>query len=198
MVVSHIQYVDDAIFVGSCSVENAKNLTMILRWFEFSLGLKVNLNKRKLFSYDVKSCEINLVSHSTNYSVRSLLFTYSDLPVEASMDRIVHLNLLINKFHFKLWKWKAFTLSFGGWLTLRKSILGSLGTFRFSLYKAFSKVMKCLEKIRMRLLWDGDFKKACIACDKILASKERGGLGIGSLKVQTVALLSKWWLWFKK
>lgn len=36
-----------------------------------------------------------------------------------------------------------------------------------------------------------------IAWDKISASKERGGLGIGNLKAQNIAMLGKWWWRFK-
>ena len=37
-----------------------------------------------------------------------------------------------------------------------------------------------------------------VAWDKLLNNKEKGGLGLGSLQAQNVALLSKWWWCFKK
>lgn len=116
------------------------------------------------------------------------------------MARAAYWNPLIEKFQAKLSKWKSATLSFGGRLTLCKAVLGSLGTFYFSLFKAPSKVIKALEKIRMRFFWGGDMEKrkiTWIAWDKISTSKERGGLGIGSLKAQNIAMLGKWWWRFK-
>nr|KAJ0217427.1 hypothetical protein LSAT_V11C300117800 [Lactuca sativa] len=43
--ISHLQYADGVIFLGSWSIENAKNLIKILRCFELSSGLKENLSK---------------------------------------------------------------------------------------------------------------------------------------------------------
>ncbi|KAL7603675.1 hypothetical protein Lser_V15G17787 [Lactuca serriola] len=134
-VISHLQYADDVIFMGTWSLENAKNLIRILRCFELSSGL----------------------------------------PVGASMARVTHWKPIIEIFQAKLSRWKASTLSFGGRLTLCKAVLSSLGTFYFSIYKAPVK----------------------IAWEKILAAKERGGLGVGSLKAQTFTLLGKWWWRFR-
>nr|KAJ0209170.1 hypothetical protein LSAT_V11C400176000 [Lactuca sativa] len=96
----------------------------------------------------------------------------------------------------RLTRWKASTLSFGGRLNLCKSVLSSLGSFYFSIYKAPMKVIKTVEQIHMKFFWGGSMetrKMAWIAWDKILAAKDRGGLGIGSLKAQNIALLGKWW-----
>ncbi|GJT65335.1 reverse transcriptase domain, reverse transcriptase zinc-binding domain protein [Tanacetum coccineum] len=53
VVVSHLQYADDTIFLGEWDKENAKKLMCILKCFERVSGLKVNLNKSIL--YDVGS-----------------------------------------------------------------------------------------------------------------------------------------------
>ena len=66
------------------------------------------------------------------------------------MSRAVHWNPLIEKFQAKLTKWKSSTLSFGGRLTLCKAVLGSLGSFYFSLFRAPIKVINTLERIKMR------------------------------------------------
>lgn len=39
-ILSHLQYIDDVIFLGSWSISNAKNLIRILHCFELSFGLK--------------------------------------------------------------------------------------------------------------------------------------------------------------
>ncbi|KAL7593363.1 hypothetical protein Lser_V15G33806 [Lactuca serriola] len=197
---SHLQYADDVIFLGSWSIENAKNLIRILRCFELASGLKINMLKSKIYGFGVQGCELELVAWCLNCSIGSIPFIYLGLPIGASMARAVHWNPLIAKFQAKLSKWKAFTLSFGGHLTLCKAVLGSLGSFYFSMFKAPIKVIKMLEKIRMRFFWGGDLEKrkiSWVAWDKTCASKERGGLGIGSLKAQNIAMLGKWWWRFK-
>ncbi|KAL7597976.1 hypothetical protein Lser_V15G26000 [Lactuca serriola] len=53
-----------------------------------------------------------------------------------------------------------------------------------------------LEKIRRRFLWSGkdsNSKIHWVSWCKIVASKKDGGLGVGTLKAQNLALLTKWW-----
>lgn len=71
----------------------------------------------------------------------------------------------------------------------------------FSLYKAPVKVLKKLESIRCNFFWGGaseNRKIPWVAWHKLLNSKEKGGLGIGSLQALNQALLVKWWWRYKK
>ncbi|GJW06418.1 putative RNA-directed DNA polymerase, eukaryota, reverse transcriptase zinc-binding domain protein, partial [Tanacetum coccineum] len=52
-------------------------------------------------------------------------------------------------------KWKSKTLSIGGRLTLIKSVLGSVGVYYFSTFKAPIKVINKLEGIRRNFFWGG-------------------------------------------
>nr|KAJ0214448.1 hypothetical protein LSAT_V11C400195850 [Lactuca sativa] len=200
-IISHLQYADDVIFMGSWSSENIKNLIRILRCFELPSGLKINMSKSRLFGFGVQNYELEMVARSFNFLIGLLPFTYLGLPVGASMTRVSLWKPIIDNFQVKLSRWKASTLSFGGRLTLCKAVLSSLGSFYFSIYKAPIKVINSLERIRMRFFWGGCLeskKMAWIAWDKILAAKEKGGLGVGSLKAQNLALLGKWWWHFRK
>lgn len=109
-------------------------------------------------------------------------------------------NPIVDRFQAKLSKWKAKSLSFGGRLTLIKAVLGSLPTYYFSLFLAPNCVLDLLEKIRRRFLWGGCDEKRKInwvPWDKVIAEKEIGGLGVGSLKAFNRALLIKWWWRFR-
>nr|KAJ0194091.1 hypothetical protein LSAT_V11C800426490 [Lactuca sativa] len=199
-VLSHLQYADDVIFLGSWSTSNAKNLTRILRCFELSSGLRINMSKSKIYGLGVSNLEIELLARSVYCSVGCIPFMYLGIPVGAAMSRISQWSTLINKFQTRLSKWKASSLSFGGRLTLCKAVLGSLGTYLFSLYKAPVKIIHTLESYRRRFFWGGSTdinKMSWIAWDKVLAGGVDGGLGIGSLKAQNLALLGKWWWRFK-
>ena len=102
---------------------------------------------------------------------------------------------LIDKFTSKLTNWRAISLSAVGRLTLRKSVLGSLGNHYFSLYLAPSTVLKKLESIRRNFFVSGGInakKVIWVAWKNIISSKGQGGLGIGSLKALNMALLTKW------
>lgn len=79
-----------------------------------------------------------------------------------------------------------------GRMQLCKSVLGSLGIYYFSLYKAPSKILNELESLRARFFWGGCNEKRkvnWVAWNQVLADLDAGGLGIGSLKAQNVALL---------
>ncbi|GJW68642.1 putative RNA-directed DNA polymerase, eukaryota, reverse transcriptase zinc-binding domain protein [Tanacetum coccineum] len=92
--------------------------------------------------------------------------------------------------------WKAKTLSFGGRLTLIRSVLGSLGVYYFSTFKAPKKIICKLEGIRRCFFWGGsanEKKISWIAWDKVTSPRNMGGLGIGSLKASNQSLLAKWW-----
>ncbi|XP_071692041.1 uncharacterized protein [Rutidosis leptorrhynchoides] len=114
---------------------------------------------------------------------------------------------IITKVEKRLANWKMNLLTFGGRLTLIKSVLGALGTYYLSLYKAPKNVLKHLESLRSHFLWGGtkdDRKIHWIKWDDVLKSKDKGGLGVVSFESLNKALLYKWrwryvnckgWLW---
>ncbi|GJX02450.1 putative RNA-directed DNA polymerase, eukaryota, reverse transcriptase zinc-binding domain protein [Tanacetum coccineum] len=62
-------------------------------------------------------------------SVGRLPFVYLGLPIGLNMNRVESWNAIVEKFKEKLSFWKAKTLSFGGRLTLVRSVLNSRGTW---------------------------------------------------------------------
>ncbi|GJR41057.1 RNA-directed DNA polymerase, eukaryota, reverse transcriptase zinc-binding domain protein [Tanacetum coccineum] len=116
------------------------------------------------------------------------------------MSRCCSWEPLIKRFQNRLSKWKAKTLSFGGRLTLIKSVLGSLGVYYFSTFKEPKKVIHKLEGIRRRFFWGGNSdvdKISWVAWDKVVSPRNKGGLGIGSLVASNNSLLTKWWWRFR-
>lgn len=103
-------------------------------------------------------------------------------------------------FRNKLSRWKSKTLSFGGRVTLAKAVLGNLPIFYLSVFAAPLGIIEALERIRRKFIWGGpenESKINWVAWDKILAPKEVGGLGLGSIKAMNLALLTKWkWKFF--
>ena len=86
-------------------------------------------------------------------------------------------------------------LSIGGRTTLLSSVLGALGTYYFSLFPLPKCTIKTLESIRAQFFWGNDgntYKIPWIAWNSTLASKAKGGLGIGSLESLNHALIQRW------
>ncbi|CAN1223225.1 Putative ribonuclease H protein At1g65750 [Linum perenne] len=86
-------------------------------------------------------------------------------------------------------------LSFGGRLTLLKSVLSSLPLYSLSLFKAPVSVIKELERLQNKFLWEGcreERKHHLVRWEMVKASLQNGGLGILDLRLMNEALLGKW------
>ena len=114
------------------------------------------------------------------------------------MSRCSNWSPLVERFQKPLSNWKSKLLSYGGRLTLLKSVLGNLGVYFFSTFKAPSTIIKKLESTHRKFFWGGNSdekKMAWIAWDTVIAPLNQGGLGIGSLKISNQAMLANWWWW---
>ncbi|GJX97788.1 RNA-directed DNA polymerase, eukaryota [Tanacetum coccineum] len=108
--------------------------------------------------------------------------------------------LVVGLFSSKLATWKARLLSVGGHLFLIKLVLGHLPTYYMSIYLMHISIQKKLESIRNNFFLGGDVEEKKITWvrwKKCLASKDLGGLGIGSIFGFNIGLLFKWiWRFF--
>ncbi|GJU27326.1 cysteine-rich receptor-like protein kinase [Tanacetum coccineum] len=126
VVVSHLQYADDTIFFGEWNKENAKALMCILKCFEEVSGLRVNYNKSKLYGVGVNDADLRDMARWMGCGVGEFPFMYLGLPIGENMRRVGAWNTVVEKFKNRLADWKTKSMSFGGRLTLVKSVLGSL------------------------------------------------------------------------
>ncbi|GKB57874.1 hypothetical protein Tco_0914060, partial [Tanacetum coccineum] len=111
------------------------------------------------------------------------------------MSSIANWNKLVDMFRSKLSLWKANLLSIGGRLTLIKAVLGSIGIYYMSIFKVPEAIIKVLERFRASFFWGWDedrMKLSWIKWVNVLASFDKGGLGVDSLKAFNFALLQKW------
>lgn len=137
--ISHLQFVDDTIFFGDWSEDNVVGLLSILKCFEMASGLKVNLKKSKLLGLGVEESVVRVWADLIGCGVDLLPFKYLGLPVGCVMNRYASWNSVLDKFNCRLSSWKSRMISFGGRLTLVKSVLGSLPLYFFSLFRAPEK-----------------------------------------------------------
>ncbi|XP_022007783.1 uncharacterized protein LOC110907058 [Helianthus annuus] len=197
---SHLMYADDVIFLGKWSNENALNLRRILRCFYLASGLKINLCKCTMFGVGVNDDDVHRMADFMKCKKGSYPVKHLGLVVGANMNLVRNWKPVIDLFRNWLSLWKAKSLSYGGRITLLKSVLNSLSTYFFSLYKALIKVLDTLERIRRTFFWNGSDDNSYtswLAWEKVIAPSEYGGLGFGSLRDANLLMLSKWWWWFK-
>ncbi|GJW72625.1 putative RNA-directed DNA polymerase [Tanacetum coccineum] len=164
--ISHLQFADDALIMGEWSFTNAKNLSRILTCFQLAYGLKVNFNKSKLYGVGVSNSELNSLAATIGCLASQFPCIYLGLPIGAKMTRCRNWNPLA---------W-AFTISPP--LKPRKRLLASLKALEEISFGAGVQMIK-------KIPW--------ISWDKVIATRDFGGLGIGSLKIYNQTMLTKWW-----
>ncbi|GJY25068.1 RNA-directed DNA polymerase, eukaryota, reverse transcriptase zinc-binding domain protein [Tanacetum coccineum] len=144
-----------------------------------------------LFILAVEVLNIALIEATNNNIIHGVKV---GLPIGAKMSRCLNWSPLVERFQKRLSKWKSKNLSFGGRLTLIRSVLGSLGVYYFSTFKAPKKTIDRLESIRRKFFWGGNLdenKIPWITWKKVISPINQGGLGIGRLKSSNQAMLSK-------
>lgn len=149
--------------MGEWSIANIKNISRLLKCFNLASGLNVNYNKSWLFGVGASDFEMEMATNMLNCKKGSLPFNHLGIPVGQNMNKISSWEPIVDKFKRKLTVWKAKQLSFGGRLTLVKSVLGSLPIYYMSIFKIPSMVIKKLEGLRRKFLWRGETDKEGIS-----------------------------------
>ncbi|GKC00713.1 hypothetical protein Tco_0986849 [Tanacetum coccineum] len=160
------------------------NIIRVFHVLYTASGLKININKSNLYRVGVSLVKVVCMVGSSVCKVESLPLTYLGLPIGSNMNRVASWKVLADRFKAKLSGWKASLLSIGGCLTLIKCVLGSLMIYYMSIFKSLEMVIKELERLRKKHAW--------VKWSNVLASFNKGGLGVGSLKGFNVFLLYKW------
>ncbi|KAD3068242.1 hypothetical protein E3N88_36122 [Mikania micrantha] len=183
--------------MGEASLTNILNLTRILRCFNLSSGLKINFKKSFLYGIGIEQGSATSLARVIRCKVGSFPFTYLGVPVGQNMNLVKNWNIVLEKISNRLSSWKQNSLSFGGRITLAKSILSSIPLYYMSLFRAPRHVINSIEVIRRRFCWGGTpgkSKISWVAWPSMLSSKENGGIGLGSIRASNLSLLLKW-LW---
>ncbi|GJX79556.1 RNA-directed DNA polymerase, eukaryota [Tanacetum coccineum] len=197
VIVSHMFYADDVVFVGQWCEGNINTLIHVLECFYRASGLRINMSKSKLMGLHVDNEKLNGAALKLGCLTFKTPFNYLGSTVGGSMSRIHAWNEVVEQVKLRLSKWKMKTLSIGGRLTLLRSVLGSIPLFHMSIFKAPSGVLRKLESIRGHFFNGYDLncnKASWVNWKVVIAPKDKGGLGVPSLYALNRGLMFKW-LW---
>ncbi|GJV09532.1 RNA-directed DNA polymerase, eukaryota, reverse transcriptase zinc-binding domain protein [Tanacetum coccineum] len=143
----------------------------------------------------VSSDKVDQAAKKIECAILQVHFSSLGSKVGCLMSRIQSWSEIVNNILTRLSKWKLKTLSIGGRLTLLKSVIGSLPIYHMSLFKVPTKVLLNMESIRCHFFNGIEHKgkkPIWVKWNKVLASKEKGGLGVSSFYALNRALLFKW------
>ncbi|GKA90904.1 hypothetical protein Tco_0812774 [Tanacetum coccineum] len=202
MTLSHMFYADDAIFMGQWSKRNVDTLMYMLKCFERALGLSINLSKSKLMGLAVSIEKVEEVTRHIGCGILNTPFSFLGSKVGGCMSRTKSWDEVIDKMVNRLSKWKMKTLSIGGRFALLKAVFGSMPIYHMSIFKVPMLVLQRMESIRCHFFNGNDLdskRSIWVSWNKVLTSKEKGGLGVSSLFVLNRALMFKWiWRFFNQ
>ncbi|CAN1332331.1 Putative ribonuclease H protein At1g65750, partial [Linum perenne] len=174
--------------------KNINKVLAVLICFEAVTGLRVNIHKSVLYTVgDVHNGSelADILGCSRGFFPAS----YLGLPLGTrGANKEIWGPVLANT-RSRLDGWKVRFLSFGGRITLLKSVLSNLPIYYLSLFKAPASVIKQLERMQNKFLWEGvsqERKHHLVGWNKVKIPLNHEGLGILDLRCVNEALLGKW------
>ncbi|GKD37048.1 RNA-directed DNA polymerase, eukaryota, partial [Tanacetum coccineum] len=176
LILSHLFYTDDAVFIGKWDKSNINAIVSVLNCFFLASGLKINLHKSMLMGINIPQEDVFMAANSIGCTALTAPFNYLDVKVGASSSRSCSWEEVLSKITSRLLKWKLKTLSIDGRLTLLKSVLTSMPLYQMSVYKVPMGVLNRMESMRRNLFNGVDNKDrniSMIGWKKILALEKK-------------------------
>ncbi|GAU35285.1 hypothetical protein TSUD_274870 [Trifolium subterraneum] len=134
--VSHLQFVDDTLLLGTKSWANGRALRAVLVLFVAMSGLKVNFNKSMLVGVNIPESWLGEAASALGCRVGNIPFLYLGLPIGGDPRCLSFWEPVLSRVKKRLSGWKTRFLSYGGRLVLLKSVLTSLSVYALSFFKA--------------------------------------------------------------
>ncbi|GJT31587.1 RNA-directed DNA polymerase, eukaryota, reverse transcriptase zinc-binding domain protein [Tanacetum coccineum] len=200
MHLSHLFFADDVVFMGQWNSKNIDTIIYVLKCFQRASGLCINVSKSKLLGIAVNDDFVHQAANRIGCGILKVPFIYLGSRVGGNMSRIRSWDEIVEKLIARLSKWKMNTLSIGGRLTLVKAVLGSIPIYHMLIFKVPMNVLHRMESIQSHFFNGVDLnskKSIWVRWSKVLASKEKGGLGVSSFYALNRALMFKWVWRFK-
>ncbi|GKA00653.1 RNA-directed DNA polymerase, eukaryota [Tanacetum coccineum] len=160
---SHLFYADDVIFMGQWSDSNITTIINVLNCFHKASGLRLNIHKSKIMGVAVEEEKVNAAALKMGCSTLKLHFSYLGIKVGDMMSRLKSWDEIIDSLYSRL------SSSFS---SVKKN-----GSYQ----KSFFNGTDVNEK-----------KMSWVKWNRVLASKDKWGLGVSSFFALNRALLFKW------
>jgi len=147
VVVSHLQFGDDTLLLGTKSWANVRALRAVLTLFAEMSGLKVNFHKSLLVDINIGDSWLIEAASILNCKVGKIPFLYLGLSIGGDPRRLSFWEPVMNVIKSRLSGWQSRFLPFGDRLVLLKSVLTSLPVYALSFFKAPSGISSSLESM---------------------------------------------------
>ncbi|KAL2517783.1 Uncharacterized protein Adt_14030 [Abeliophyllum distichum] len=197
--ISHLCFADDMIIFANGQKQSIRRVLYCIEHYERASGQLVNRDKSGIILPRRATIQqIHRLEQLTGFCHQQQPFTYLGVPLFKGHRKIFLYDDLTQKVRSRISGWASRLLSPGGRITLIRSVLSSLPLYLLQILKPPKAVLKKLESIFARFLWDSKdhthrlhwkrWKELCLPT-------EEGGLGFRRLQdlVDTFSL-KLWWL----
>jgi len=157
-------------------------------------GLRANQPKNCVYFGGVSEDMQQLILQQIGFVKGLLPFRYLGVPLSTRKLSVGQCQQLIDRILGKITTWIVKFLSYAGRLQLVNSVLTAMQAFWTQIFLLPKKILKRIETICKRLLWNGEVQakiKALIAWDTLFWPKVVGGLNVTDIYVWNKAALLK-------
>jgi hypothetical protein len=199
--ISHSQFVDDTLLMGSPTAREAFAIQDLLTSFTEASGLDCNKGKSQIFFFNTPLPIQRHISAILGFSRSSLPSKYLGIPLIDNALRNSSWEHLLASFSKRLSSWTFRVLNLPSRLTLLRAVLQALPIYHFSALAAPRFVLSAIKNLQRNFFWQGinsGKKMALVSWDKLCCMKEHGGLGLKDPFLMNKILSAKiWWRWLK-
>lgn len=180
---SHLFYVDDVLVFPNGISRSLGNLMHLLHEYERSSGQLINQGKSGFYIHDKYQHRVPIIARATGLQIKELQFIYLCVPIYHGRMKAIHFEPLVEKFRRALEGWKARLLSFGGCLTLIKSVLATFLIYIFASAIMPKSINLQMEKLMAHFLWgvQGETRLHWVSWKAVCTPIFEGDLGIQRL-----------------
>lgn len=157
--VAILQYADDTIMCLENSINQARNLKLLLYIYEVLSGLKINFLKSEIVLINGDDIIAQQYAEIFNCQIGHFPIKYLGVPVSPSRLHVADWLPLQDKNGKKLDTWKGGSMSIAGRTTLINSTLSSSFIYHMSMYLFPKTTVKALDKQRRTFFWQGGGQK---------------------------------------
>jgi hypothetical protein len=136
------------------SERSITNLKLILYYFEWLSGLKINYHKSEVYVFGVQQGDKELMANMLN-CVLELPLKYLGIPVCDKHFAMGAFDPMIQKMYKRLDPWRGKFLTSGGRQILTNTCLSSIPTYCMGFYWIQDGIHKKMDSVRAKFLWQG-------------------------------------------
>ena len=192
---THLLFADDIILFSKADVRGSEAILEVLDKFCRESGQKISHDKSRIyFSPNVSEELKEDISGRLDIRETNNIGKYLGFPIKHRGVPRNPYNFIVERVMSKLAGWKAKFLSFAGRAVLIKSTMSAIPNHVMQGAALPVHVCEKLDKINRDFLWGSTNERRrmhMVGWNKIVKSKEEGGLGIQEVRAKNIALLSK-------